>query len=142
MKEIEDSIYGIDYIYKGISFDQKFSFGDLGENTIKIRTKKRQLLNKSDWTLIINKDKEIELFETKKLAKFVRQNWSIVNKRIIQRKNKYNTQSINLNEFYLYEDFVPIKLSFNELEFNNTLNDLTRQVIDYTNKICLLNFLF
>jgi hypothetical protein len=142
MREIEDNFYGIDYEFKGISFDQKFSFGDLGENTIKIRTKKRLLLNKSDWTLIINRKKEIELFETKKLAEFVRKNWDLVQKRTIEKKKQYNSHIIHLDDLFRNEDIVSIKTHIDSLEFANTLEDLTIQTIDYSQRICLLNFLF
>ena len=141
MREVEDNFYGIDYIYKNISFDQKFSFGDLGENVIKIRTQKRRLLNKSDWTIVINKNKELEFFQTKKLEEYVKKNWCIVQKRTIDKKKKYNCNLIYLDEFYNSENFVPIKISIENEQFVQTLNDLTMQIIDYTNKICLLNFL-
>jgi uncharacterized protein (DUF2344 family) len=142
MREIQDNFFGIDYEYKGISFDQKFSFGDLGEGAIKIRTKKRSLLNNSDWTLIINREKEIELIETKKLNEFVRKNWDLVQKRTVEKKKQYNSHIVYLDDLFRNEQITSIKTHIDSFEFLNTLEDLTMQTIDYSHKICLLNFLF
>jgi hypothetical protein len=139
--EIEDNMYGVDYEYGDITIDQKFSFGDLGENSIKIRTKNKRLLNNSDWTLIINKNEEIELFETKKLAEFVKQNWDLVQKRTICKKRSYNSHIIKMNELYFIEKITPITLPLDK-DLTSTLNDLTNQIIDYSKKICLLNLVF
>ena len=131
-------MYGIDYEYRNITIDQKFSFGDLGENAIKIKTKNKRLLNKSDWTLIINKNEEIELLETKKLAEFVKKNWDLVQRRTICKKRSYNAHIIKMNELYYTEKITPITLSL-EKDLTNTLNELNNQIIDYSKKICLLN---
>ncbi|MFA5763345.1 MAG: hypothetical protein WC915_00865 [archaeon] len=139
--EVEDNIYGVDYEYGDITIDQKFSFGDLGENAIKIRTKNRRLLNNSDWTLIINKNEEIELFETKKLAEFVKKNWDLVQRRTICKKRSYNAHIIKMSELYYIEKITPITLSL-EKDLTIPLNDLTNQIIDYSKKICLLNLVF
>jgi hypothetical protein len=135
--EIEDNIFGIDYQFRNITFDQKFSFGKLGENAIKIRTKKRKLVNKSDWTLIINKNEKIELFETKKLSKFVKQNWDLIQKRTIEKKKYYNSHIIYLDEFYKQENIIPININFTNIKI--TLEELSEKIIDCSKKICLLN---
>ena len=142
VQPIEDSVYGVDYLYKGIKIDQKFSFGDLGEHAIKIRTQNRRLLNKSDWTLLITRDETIEMFETKKLAEFVKRNWDLVQKRTIEKKTRYNSHIVSLDDLYYIEKIAPIKSDLIEDEIAQTLNDLTIQVIDYAHKVCLLNCLF
>lgn len=124
MKHIEDNVFGVDFEYNGITIDQKFSFGDLGNNTIKIRIKNRELVNKSDWTLCINEIGEIELFPTYKLAEFVKRNWGIVAKGRIEQKKDYVTYKINLNDFYRVENIVCFKTSINESEVFSTLNEI------------------
>lgn len=142
MQHIEDNEFGVDYLYKGLRIDQKFSFGSLGNHSIKIRTRNRRLLNKSDWTMIINNEEELEFFETHRLADFVKKNWDIVQKRTVEKKETYNAHSIKLDELYYQEKIVPIKSELLEKEIAQTLNDLTKQIIDYANKVCLLNCLF
>ena len=124
---IEDILYGVDYAYKGTTLDQKFSFGALGENTIKIRVQNRRLLNKSEWTMIINKKKEIELFETEKLAGFVKKNWGIVQKRLIGKKNEYAEYAVSLEELYALENITPITAQINTEELEKALTSAAQQ---------------
>lgn len=98
MNSIEDSEFGIDYYYKGISIDQKFCFGDLGKDTIKIRVRKKELLNKSDWTMMINENREIIFFKTKKLKNFVRKNWGLVQKNFIEQKRFYSEHYVRIRD--------------------------------------------
>ncbi len=109
MESIEDTHYGVDYIYRGIKIDQKFSFGGLGKDTIKIRVKNRRLVNNSDWTMIINETWGLEFFETRKLEAFVRKNWALVQKRLVEKKQYYAEYSIKLNELYTLEEISPIR---------------------------------
>lgn len=111
IKSIEDARYGVDYNYKGITIDQKFSFGALGENTIKIRVQNRELLNNSDWTMIINTNWETEFFPTKKLALFVKKNWGLVQKRLVEKKYEYACYAIRLRDLYALEEISPLKSS-------------------------------
>lgn len=140
MKSVNDSVFGIDYYYRGISIDQKFSFGDLGKNIIRIRSFNKRLVNKSDWTMAIG-EKEIDFFETSLLADYVKTNWNKVQKNTVKRNTYYNCNKINLNDFYYKKEIVPIKCSVNEKELNLVLNDISSQKIDYTNNLCLLNCL-
>jgi hypothetical protein len=91
--------------------------------------------------MIINKDEEIEFFETKMLAEFVKKNWALVQKKTIEKKYEYNTHAVSLEDFYRNENITPIKINLLEGEICDTLNALTMQTIDYANKICLLNCL-
>ncbi len=141
VKTVEDNIFGVDYSYKGKKIDQKFSFGELGENTIKIRTWQRRLLNKSDWTLVIDKEKEIELFETEKLASFVKKNWDLIQNNTIERKEAYHAHTVNLDELYCFESIIPIRIKLEEKKIANILEGLTREIIDSSRGLCLLNLL-
>jgi hypothetical protein len=126
---VNDSHYGVDFEYRGITLDQKFSFGCLGENTIKIRVKDRKLHNNSDWTMIVNKDWETEFFETRKLALFVKKNWGLVQKRLVEKKLDYSCYAIRLNELYTIEKITPIRSLIEKTNISNTLDEL----VYYTN---------
>ena len=151
IKHIEDNYYGVDYKYKGITIDQKFSFGELGNNTIKIRVRNRELINKAEWTMIINKDWEMELFQTKKLAAFVRRNWGIVQRGLVEKRQEYNSHSIRLEELYKFEEITPIKTKIEQnaifesleeaiLQTNNSLIEETlfenKTILDQSKRIC------
>lgn len=138
MHPIEDNITGIDYIFGETRIDQKFSFGDLGENAIIIRTRKRRLLNASDWTLIINKEQKIELFQTRKLAEFVKKNWGIVQKNFIEKSKNYEKYKIQLNEFYEKENVVPITTDLLENKLHSTLKLIDTERIDFEKKTTIL----
>lgn len=139
MKPIEDNITGIDYIFGSTRIDQKFSFGDLGENAIIIRTRKRRLLNSSDWTLIINKNQKIELFETRKLAEFVKKNWGTVQKNFIEKGKNHEKYKIELEEFYKKENILPISTDLVENKLHNTLKLIDTEKLSFEKKITLLN---
>ncbi|MFA7133987.1 MAG: hypothetical protein WC122_03320 [archaeon] len=156
MIPFEDSEYGIDYYYNGISIDQKFCFGDLGKNTIKIRVRKKQLLNKSDWTMIINENKEIIFFDTQKLKEFVKKNWSLVQKNFVSKKLNYSEHFIKIKDFCRIEKTELIKTKMNKEEIKNTLKELSiikekyfieesltknKTVLNYSKKICFEPFL-
>jgi hypothetical protein len=135
MHPIEDNITGIDYIFGETRIDQKFSFGDLGENAIIIRTRKRRLLNSSDWTLIINKNEKIELFETRKLAEFVKKNWGTVQKNFIERGKNHEKYKIKLDEFYKTENILPIETDLLENKLHTTLKIIDNEKINMEKKI-------
>jgi hypothetical protein len=132
MKNIEDNVYGVDYDYNGLTIDQKFSFGDLGKNTIKIRAKKRKLVNKSDWTLCIDEYGDIEMFPTYKLAEFVNKNWGMVAKGRIEKRKDYTSYRVRLDDFYRVENIVCFKTTTQEEEFFSTLNEISN--INYKEK--------
>ncbi|MFA6268235.1 MAG: hypothetical protein WCW13_00045 [archaeon] len=127
IKTVEDPRYGVDYEYKGTTIDQKFSFGELGNNTIKIRAANRKLLNKSNWTMVINKDCKIELFETKKLHLFVKKNWGLVQKRLVEKKREYYSYAIRLDDLYKYEKVTPIVCEIEKENFQKTLEEILIQ---------------
>lgn len=124
MKYIEDNIYGIDFEFEGITFDQKFSFGDLGKNIIKIRVQNRKLLNKSDFTLCIDELGEIEIFSTNKLAEFVKKNWGIISKNRLEQKKDYVSYKINLFDFYRIENVICIKTQMTKGDFKYALSEI------------------
>jgi len=120
------------------SIDQKFSFGDLGDNAIVIRTKNRRLINLSDWTMVISKDEKIEFFQTKKLENFVKRNWGIIQKNLIEKNFDHDRYKIALDEFYKKEDIVPIQTIFKSEELHTILKQISSEEIDCQKKICLL----
>lgn len=161
MISFEDNEYGIDYYYKGISIDQKFCFGDLGKDTIKIRVREKELLNKSDWTMMINEKEEIMFFKTKKLKEFVKKNWSLVQKNFISNKTSYSKTSYseyfvkiqdlckiekvniiktNMNEKKLYYTIQKIFFEKKESLIEKTLSK-NKTILDYSKKICFEPFL-
>ncbi len=127
MKSIEDPHYGIDYLYNEITLDQKFSFGSLGNNTIKVRVDERRLINNSDWTMLINKNRELEFFPTKKLAQFIKKNWGIVQKRLVGKKESYSEYTVKVDELYILEKVKPIISQFNEIAIKEALTELTKE---------------
>lgn len=129
-KHVEDNHFGVDYEYKGITLDQKFSFGALGKNTIKIRVTNRSLLNSSDWTMVINKNWELELFQTKKLSQFVRKNWGLVQKRIVERKSDYTAYAVRLDDLYRIENVIPLITTIN----NENISVLFEQALIESNQ--------
>ena len=136
MSSVEDGEFGIDYYYKGISIDQKFCFGELGKDTIKIRVRKKELLNKSDWTMMINENKEIMFFKTKKLKQFVKRNWGIVQKNFICRKWAYSEHYVRIRDLCRIEKIELIKGKM-ESEFfiyamNKILRDTEKEMIEET----------
>lgn len=139
MKPIEDNVTGIDYIFGITRIDQKFSFGDLGENAIIIRTRKRRLLNASDWTLIINKNQKIELFQTKKLSDFVKKNWGLVQKNFVEKTKNYEKYKIQLDEFYKKENIIPITTDLLENNLHSTLKLIDTERINFEKKTTLLH---
>lgn len=156
MTPFEDNEYGIDYYYKGISIDQKFCFGDLGKNTIKIRIRKKELLNKSDWTMMINENKEIIFFDTEKLKEFVKNNWTIIQKNFVAKKFNYSEHFVKIKEFCKIEKTELIKTKMNKEEIEHTLKKLVnikdtyfieqsinqnKTILNHSRKICFEPFL-
>ena len=82
MKPIEDNITGVDYKFGKTKIDQKFSFGDLGENAIIIRTKKK-ITKRIGLTLIINKEQKLNYSKQENLLNLLK-NWGIVQKILLK----------------------------------------------------------
>jgi len=151
MTPVEDSEFGIDYYYKGISIDQKFCFGELGKDTIKIRVRKKELLNKSNWTMMINENREIMFFKTKKLKQFVKRNWGLVQKNFVCKKWFYTEYYVRIRDLCRIEKVKIIETNMDKYFLSEALqkivseteNDLIEEtinsnktVMDYTKKIC------
>ena len=152
MNPVEDSEFGIDYYYKGISIDQKFCFGELGRDTIKIRVRKKELLNKSNWTMMINENREILFFKTKKLKQFVKHNWGLVQKNFVCKKWNYTEYYVRIKDLCRIEKVKIIEARMDKYFLNDVMqrivyeteNELIEEtinsnktVLDYTKKICL-----
>ncbi len=151
MSSVKDSEFGIDYYYKGISIDQKFCFGELGKDTIKIRVRRKELLNKSDWTMMINENREIIFFKTKKLKTFVKRNWSLVQKNFVEQKRAYSEHYVRIKDFCRIEQVELIKGKMETDFFIDTMNKIVyenesemieetiqtnKTIVNYTKRIC------
>jgi len=151
MNSVEDSEFGIDYYYKGISIDQKFCFGDLGKDTIKIRVRKRELLNKSDWTMMINENREIIFFRTKKLKQFVKRNWGLVRKNFLGQNRRYSEHFVRIRDLCRTEKVQLIRGRMDNEFFSLTMEKLifetekemieetintNKTIMNYTKRIC------
>ncbi len=151
MNPVEDSEFGIDYYYKGISIDQKFCFGELGKDTIKIRVRKKELLNKSNWTMLINENREILFFKTKKLKQFVKHNWGLIQKNFVCKKWNYTEYYVRIKDLCRIEKVKIIEARMDNYFLNEVMQKIVyetekemieetinsnKTVLDYTKKIC------
>lgn len=89
---------GVDYVFAGKKIDFKFGFGTLGKDTISVRMKNGELLNKSDWTMVCNERGDIYIFNTNKIRSFVKINGSVMKKNMFLNKGTYTMHKVNLNE--------------------------------------------
>ena len=137
MRSVEDNYTGVDYLYHGIRIDQKFSFGDKGDNAIVIRTHKRRLLNASDWTMILTREEKVEFFETQKLAEFVKKNWGIVQKNLIEKTLDHEKYRIPLDSFYKNEDITPVRAELTSEALTFALTSIARPQKQITNTLPL-----
>lgn len=108
LKPVNEVGTGVDFTFVGIKIDQKFSFGALGNNNIKIRVKNKELLNQSDWTLCINNSGKAILFPTRRLANFVLRENEIIKKNLLIDKGSFSEHSVSLEHFFESEAVKPI----------------------------------
>ncbi|MGI6589927.1 MAG: hypothetical protein ACOX1V_04690 [Candidatus Iainarchaeum sp.] len=71
VKPVNDRYSGVDYRASELTIDRKFGFWKDGSGTIKIRIKNGELINTSDCTMIMHKDR-IELFPTQIIRDYVK----------------------------------------------------------------------
>lgn len=125
---VDDSVFGVDFAYRGVAFDEKFSFGMLGDGAIKVRVKNRRLINGSDFTLAINRNGIAEFFETKSLANFVKMSWGKISKYWVADKPNYSEHLVSLKDFYSTGIQVESSLISRELSTNkNKLKEIKKR---------------
>ncbi|MEI7961627.1 MAG: hypothetical protein WCI04_04805 [archaeon] len=98
MKPVHEVGTGTDYIFAGKRIDFKFCFGELGENTIKVRMRENELLNNSDWSMICNQKGETLIINTSKIRDYVKMNASLMKKNVLLIKDTYTVHKLNLSK--------------------------------------------
>jgi hypothetical protein len=124
MKPLEEEGTGRDYVFSGISIDEKYSFGHLKQGNIIVRSKNKQLLNKSKWTMVIDINGKVRFFPTTKLAQYIEKNWERVNQSLLENKTKYKTHAINLEEFIEHERPETITCQLTKKSLLNALKEI------------------
>jgi len=84
-----------------ITADQKLADGRRhGDGAIETRIKNKELYNKADWIIVLNKQGTIEAFPAEALARFVKQNSGSL--RFYERRKLYDLYSVRLADLYKY----------------------------------------
>jgi len=71
MRPVNDTHTGVDYIFAGTKIDRKFGFYYGGKDSIRVRLNKTELINKSDFTMVMHPDR-IDFFSTQKIRNYLR----------------------------------------------------------------------
>lgn len=137
---------GVDYLYhynkgkekKSLKLDLKFSFGALGENSIKVRLINRKLFNGADWAIVVGKNKEISFFSIKKLEKYVRENYGSVSGKLVNKGTHFESM-VNLSDFYLRTKTKPINAEMNAISIQKALDKILVEENNFIPKKIQLN---
>lgn len=111
-KTVSDAKTGIDYVFFNTSIDRKFGFYNNGEDSIKVRIKDGQLVNNSDYTLVMHKDR-IEILPTQRIRDYVRKYPKRLqfDSNLPQRKKKgkvlFDQARVTLSDVYKQEKCIP-----------------------------------
>jgi len=129
---------GVDVVFKTvirgkevkITADQKVANGGRhGDNAIEIRVKNRELYNKADWVIILNKQKMIEAFPSEALARFVKQQSGSL--RFYERRKKYDVYSVNLDKLYKFMEQImqtePIRVGLSREAGKLIINEMIKR---------------
>lgn len=137
LKPVKEIGSGVDFIHwftrKGkkheLRIDLKFSFGALGENDIKVRVSKdaKRLLNNSDWVLALDRNRDMIVFPTAKLAEYVTKCWGTVSKARREEKWAYASYGINLAHFFAQMGVNPITAKMNPYGLEKALQQMRAQ---------------
>jgi hypothetical protein len=123
---------GIDYEYvfqlggqrRKFTIDLKFSYGELGDRTIKIRANRRRLINDAQWAFVIDRKGRIEIFHIRELERFVRQNWGSISKDRAIHKVGYVELPVRLDELYAQRGLEPIRTTLSQNGIGGALKTL------------------
>lgn len=118
MRPVNDKYTGIDYIFEGIKIDRKFGFYFGGKDSIRVRLNKNELINKSDFTLVMHPDR-IDFFPTQRIRDYLRKYPKRAERDIDQspRRDKktgkivFVSARIKLSDLYAQENVKPISVS-------------------------------
>ncbi len=112
-KTVSDAKTGIDYVFFNTSIDRKFGFYNNGEDSIKVRMKDGQLVNSSDYTLVMHKDR-IEILPTQRIRDYVRKHPKKIqfDPKLPQRKGRggqvmFDQARVTLSDVYKQEKCIP-----------------------------------
>jgi hypothetical protein len=129
---------GVDYIhwyYKGkekktFKLDFKFSFGDLGPNTIKIRVSKdtRRLLNNSDWVVAMDASSNMVIFPTQKMADYVSRCYGSLVQSARKDKGTYLEYPLMLKDLFEKTATEPLVLKLSEPNIKYALRWIREQI--------------
>ena len=129
---------GVDYIhwyYKGkekktFKLDFKFSFGDLGTNTIKIRVSKdtRKLLNNSDWVVAMDASSNMIIFPTQKMADYVSRCYGSLVQSARKDKGTYIEYPLALKDLFEKTATEPLILKASEPNLKHALRWMREQM--------------
>ncbi len=106
MKPVNDKYTGIDYIFRGIKIDRKFGFYYGGKDSIRVRLNQNELINKSDYTMVMHQDR-IDFFPTQKIRDYLKKHPKSA-ERIIEQKFKRDKRTGNIL-------FVPARIKLSDL---------------------------
>ncbi|MFA6399995.1 MAG: hypothetical protein WCW44_06570, partial [archaeon] len=100
-----------------ITADQKVANGGKhGDGAIETRIQNKQLYNKADWIIVLNKERTMEAFPAEALARFVKQQFGSL--RFYERRKKYDVYSVRLADLYRFMKQIlesePIKIGLSK----------------------------
>lgn len=127
MKPVREKGTGVDFVFAKIKIDQKFSFGSLGENVIKIRVAERKLLNESQWTMCITKKGTAVFFPTRRLTNYVSREMGTIQKSLLIKKSKYSEHSVSLTDFFESEGVKPIECELTSKALIKALKEMNEK---------------
>ena len=117
MKPVNDKYTGIDYVFRGIKIDRKFGFYYGGKDSIRVRLNRNELINKSDYTMVMHPDR-IDFFPTQKIRDYLKKHPQSA-ERVIEQKPKRDKRTgnilfvsarIKLSDLYAKEGITPLSV--------------------------------
>lgn len=111
-KPVNDRVTGVDYKFFETTIDRKFGFFKEGTDSIKVRIQKGELINASDYTMILHRDR-IEIFPTKKIRDYMKKHPekimfdSDLHPRIKKGKVMFHQARIKISDLYKQEKITP-----------------------------------
>jgi hypothetical protein len=116
-RAVKDTHTGIDYNFFDTTIDRKFGFYDKEEDSIKVRLKNGELINNSDYTMVMHKDR-IEMFPTQRIREYTKKYPKRVHfdPNLPARRKKsgeiiFEQARITLSDLYRQQKCVPVTIS-------------------------------
>ena len=123
---------GVDYVHwfyygkekKTTKIDLKFSFGLLGNETIKVRIADKKLINNSNWVMAMDQSNSLAFFPTKALHRYVRECWGSLSQRHMIDKGHYKEYPVSLADLYRKMKILPIRAKLNPQSIGEALKQM------------------